>query len=229
MLLYSEPAAEAGSLLPRSISAKFRAEYDDVVDAAPLLWPVLLAPKLPVLLCALSSLLPPLADFADKPPPGICSGGSLLLPRAFSSGVCAVPIGVARLSLGGPCRPGICKGGMGDIPLGFWFIGGAAALLTGLWFGEAGIARPSRGTLGEAVRLPPGIGGLRSGAGDAISVRSGGSRVRWWVATIGKGESEAVEEVRTTSHDALLKTFWSGVCWSLASRGELAARSCRYT
>lgn len=60
-------------------------------------------------------------------------------------------------------------------------MGGAAALFTGLWFGEAGIARPRRGTLfAEFPRFAPGIGGRRSGAGDAMSTRSGGC----W-ATIG--------------------------------------------
>ena len=53
--------------------------------------------------------------------------------------------------------------------------GGAAALFTGRWAGDAGIARPSRGTLfAEFPLFAPGIGGRKSGAGDAMSTRSGG-------------------------------------------------------
>lgn len=141
---------------------------------------MVLPPKLPVRLCALSSLLPPPPPPAERPPPGITSGGSRRLFCAFSCGVCTFPIGVARLSFGGPCLVFVLSVSDG-IAAEFSDIGGAAALLTGLWFGEAGIARPSRGTLfAEFPLLAPGIGGRRSGAGDAISTRSGGC----W-ATIG--------------------------------------------
>lgn len=71
--LYNEPEAETGSPSLLSISTKFRAEYDDVVETDPFC--VVLAPKLFVLLCADSSLLPPLAD----KPGAICRGGSLRL------------------------------------------------------------------------------------------------------------------------------------------------------
>lgn len=51
-------------------------------------------------------------------------------------------MGVARLSLGG-CWRGMERGGMPE----FSAMGGAAVLFTGRWLGDAGIARPSRGTL----------------------------------------------------------------------------------
>ena len=152
------------------ISAKFSADMDEVVDTEPL-GLLLLAPKLGVLLCAESSpLLAPLA------PPGITRGGPLLLFCVFSFGVWFVPIGVARLSLGGCLLElGIARGGSAE----FSDIGGAAVLFTGLWLGEAGIASPNRGTLAPDCDLaPPGIGGRSSGAGEAISVRSGGSTLR---------------------------------------------------
>lgn len=133
-----------------------------------------LAPKLFDLLCADSSLLPPLAE---RPAPGICSGGPTLLFGAPSCGVPWLPIGVARLSFGGAWR-GICNGGRG-ICIGGGMLGidmgGAAALLTGLWLGEAGIARPSRGILFALCCLLPAIGGRRSGAGDAMSMAARGS------------------------------------------------------
>lgn len=75
-------------------------------------------------------------------------------------------MGVARLSLGG-WRLGIDSGGSAKLLAG---IAGAALLLTGRWLGEAGIDRPSLGTLL--------FGGLNSGAGEAISVRSGGGSPR---------------------------------------------------
>ena len=60
LLLYNEPEADWGSPSLLNISTKFKAEYDDVVETEPFC--VVLAPKLFVLLCADSSLLPPLAD-----------------------------------------------------------------------------------------------------------------------------------------------------------------------
>jgi hypothetical protein len=77
------------------MSAKFSAEYDDVVEFEP--WFVL-CPKLLVRLCALSSLLPP--PFADKPVPGIWSVSFLFACGLFSCGVRTLPMGVAKLSLG---------------------------------------------------------------------------------------------------------------------------------
>lgn len=103
------------------MSAKLRADIEDVVDTDPF-W-VVFAPKLLVLLCTDSPLLSPLT----APPPGICSGGSFLLPWAFSLGVCEVPMGVARLSFGGCCLCGMDSGGIAE----FSDMGGAAALLTG--------------------------------------------------------------------------------------------------
>jgi hypothetical protein len=97
-------------------------------------------------------------------------GGTL---RLFvpSCGVWFDPIGVARLSFGG-CLLGIANGGRAE----FSDMGGAAALLTGLWFGDAGMARPNRGTLLPDCDLPaPGMGGRSNGAGDAMSYRSGAS------------------------------------------------------
>ena len=95
-------------------------EYDEAVETEPP------APKLPSLLCADSSLLPPLGV---SPAPGICNGGPRLRPAALSCGTCLVPIGVARLNFGGCCRPGIERGGsVGGISV----MGGAAALFTGL-------------------------------------------------------------------------------------------------
>ena len=92
-----------------------------------------------------------------------------------------MPIGVANCSFGG-CFEGICSGGRAE----FSDIGGAAALLTGRWAGDTGIASPNRGTLGPEPALPaPGMGGLSNGAGDAMSVRSGGSTVRVGCATLG--------------------------------------------
>jgi hypothetical protein len=93
-------------------------EYDDAVDTEPF------APKLFVLLCADSSLLPPPGV---KPDPGITNGGPLLFVCP-SCGVCLVPIGVATLSFGGCCFPGIVNGGR---LLLISLMGGAAALLTG--------------------------------------------------------------------------------------------------
>lgn len=58
-------------------------------------------------------------------------------------------------------------------------IGGAAVLFTGLWLGEAGIARPKRGTLlPDCCRPWPGIGGRNRGAGEAMFDRSFGSSER---------------------------------------------------
>lgn len=76
---------------------------------------------------------------------------------------------MARLSFGG-CLLGIANGGRAELS----DIGGAAALFTGLWFGDAGIASPSRGTLlPDCDRPAPGMGGRSNGAGEAMSVRSG--------------------------------------------------------
>jgi hypothetical protein len=149
------------------MSAKFSAEYDDVVEFEP--WFVL-CPKLLVRLCALSSLLPP--PFADRPVPGICSVSFLFACALFSCGVRTLPMGVARLNLGNCWREGIESGGRPDV---LSDMGGAAALFTGRAFGEGGIERPSFGTLlPDCWRLAPGIGGRRRGAGEAMSRRSGG-------------------------------------------------------
>jgi len=104
------------------------------------------------------------------------SGGPLL--RGWPScGACLVPIGVATLNFGGCCLPGIDRGGKLDMVS---LIGGAAALLTGLCPGLAGIAKPNRGSLLPcADRPPPGIGGRSKGAGLAMVERvPGGSSVR---------------------------------------------------
>lgn len=53
--------------------------------------------------------------------------------------------------------------------------GGAALLLTGLWLGEAGIARPRLGTFPRDCWRWPGIGGRSIGAGEDMSKRDGGS------------------------------------------------------
>jgi hypothetical protein len=96
-------------------------------------------------------------------------------------------MGVARLSLGGPALPGIMSGGRAAPPTSD--MGGAAALLTGLWLGEAGMERPSLGPLLLDCERAPGMGGRRRGAGDAMSARPGGSTARcgvWcWSATVG--------------------------------------------
>lgn len=96
-----------------------------------------------------------------------------------------MPIGVARLSFGGCLLGlGIAKGGNAE----FSDIGGAAALFTGLWFGEAGMASPNRGTfVPDGVLPPPGIGGRSNGAGEAMSERSGGAtlRLEFGSATLG--------------------------------------------
>lgn len=135
---------------------------------------MLLPPKLFVLLCAESSLF-------KLETPAKFNGGPALFFCVFSCGVWLDPIGVAKLSFGG-CFEGICKGGRAE----FSDIGGAAAELTGRAFGEAGIANPNRGTLLPEPGLPPpGMGGLSNGAGDAMSVRSGGSTVRFDCATLG--------------------------------------------
>lgn len=80
-------------------------------------------------------------------------------------------------------------------------MGGAAALLTARWCGEAGIARPKRGTLPpDCDRPAPGMGGRRRGAGEAMSRRSGGSTVRRWdedgSARAGQVSVEAVKEAQ---------------------------------
>lgn len=159
-----EYAAESGS---RRRSGKFIIEYDDAVDTDPLL------PKLFVLLCAESSLLPPLGV---KPAPGtiIFNAGPLLLLCAFSDGVRLVPMGVAKLSFGGPCLPGMAKAKGGNLEDGCGICGGAG-LSTGLWLGEAGIASPSLGSFWPDCARPPGTGGRRSGTEDAMFAPLGGS------------------------------------------------------
>lgn len=71
-------------------------------------------------------------------------------------------------------------------------------MLRGLALGEGGIARPSLGVREALVFLLPGIGGLRSGAGEAMSTEPTGGRKTpdedgggvdggsWWSATTGK-------------------------------------------
>jgi hypothetical protein len=71
-------------------------------------------------------------------------------------------------------------------------------VVRGLAFGEGGIARPSLGVREALVFLLPGIGGLRSGAGEAMSTEPTGGRktpdedgggvhgVSWWSATTGR-------------------------------------------
>jgi len=85
-------------------------------------------------------------------------------------------MGVAKLSFGGCCLPGIASGGSAD----GCDNGGAAALLMGRWLGEAGMAKPSLGTLfPDCDRFPPGTGGRRRGAGEACMLaRFGGLRER---------------------------------------------------
>lgn len=76
-------------------------------------------------------------------------------------------------------------------------MGGAAALLTGRWCGEAGIESPNRGTF-CADFCAPGMGGRRRGAGDAMSERSSGSTLSFEVSATVKGGygHEAVKEGR---------------------------------
>lgn len=76
-------------------------------------------------------------------------------------------MGVARLSFGGCCRVGMVRAGFAtDVLLA---MAGAAALLTGLWAGEAGMARPSLGIrLPDCARPAPGTGGRRNGTGEAM-------------------------------------------------------------
>ena len=108
-------------------------------------------------------------------------------------------MGVARLSFGGCCLCGMESGGIAE----FSDMGGAAALLTGRWWGDAGMARPSRGTLLPLCWRPaPGTGGRRRGAGEAMLERSaaGSSERLLFSATMGDARKAAVEE----EHDALL-------------------------
>ena len=87
---------------------------------------------------------------------------------------------------------GIANGGRAE----FSDIGGAAELFTGLWFGDAGMARPSRGTLLPDCDLPaPGMGGRSNGAGDAMSDRSGASMFLLGSATLGR-DGRGYEAVR---------------------------------
>lgn len=90
-------------------------------------------------------------------------------------------MGVARLNFGGlglPPAPS-CNGGTAApsppgpaLPPGM-LSGGAAALLTGLWLGLAGIASPKRGTLFPLCDRWPGMGGRSKGTGEAMLDRSG--------------------------------------------------------
>lgn len=97
-----------------------KSDSEDVVDTEPLIWE--LCEKLFVLLCALSSLLPPLAD-------GIVNGNPLFFigPPIDSDGVWEVPMGVARLNFGGPALVGIDRAGIIGT---FCMAGGAATELT---------------------------------------------------------------------------------------------------
>ena len=147
---------------------------------------MLLPPKLFVLLCAESSL-------CTLETPVRFNGGPTLFFCGFSWGVWLEPIGVARLSLGG-CFKGICRGGRAA----FSDTGGAAAELTGRTFGDAGIASPNRGSLPPGVERPaPGMGGLNNGAGEAMSVRSGGSTERFDCATLGSYEAVVEGRIHT--------------------------------
>lgn len=162
----TEGAAEPGSLRPLIRSWKLTCEIELLVDSDPAAFVPVLAPKLFVRLCAESSLL--FAALDAPKAPGITKGGPRFRGCTFSCGVWFEPIGVAKLNFGA-CDLPIAMGCMSAI-------GGAAELLTGLWCGEAGIDSPSRGTFGpDCCRGAPGIGGRSSGAGDAISERSGGS------------------------------------------------------
>lgn len=93
-------------------------------------------------------------------------------------------MGVARLSFGGAWRAGMDNGGTAAS----FVIGGAAALLTGRWLGDEGIARPSRGTLPPCWRPAPGMGGRRSGAGEDMMARStSAAREGFGSARVGRG------------------------------------------
>lgn len=151
LLLYADAGSFCSSLM------KEYCEFVVDVDMEPLA--VALVPKLPVLLCADSSLLAPLVERPGlSVKVGFCRRGC-----AFSCGVCAEPIGVARLSFGGPAL-GMESGGRPTLLA----MGGAAPLLTGLWLGDAGMASPRRGTLLAEPCRPPGTGGCRSGTPEAI-------------------------------------------------------------
>lgn len=159
---YNEFAAESGSCElfgPLRMSAKLNCDEafvdDDMFG--------LLAPKLFDLDRALSSLLPSLLDFADSPPP-MCSGGNRPLDVALSSsrGIPLLPIGVANASFGG-FDLGISRGGTAWE--GCW---------TALALGDGGMERPSFGMRAELAFLLPGIGGLNSGAGNAMLKAWGG-------------------------------------------------------
>jgi hypothetical protein len=110
------------------------------------------SPKLPDLECALASLEPD----ADSPVP-ICSGRRSLGFGRCSYGVLFVPMGVTRLSVGGPGLRGCGAFNVGMPSL--------APFVTGLALGDGGIERPSRGGPLPPGRAP-GIGGRRRGAGD---------------------------------------------------------------
>lgn len=78
-----------------------------------------------------------------------------------------LPIGVANRNCGGVGRDDgrciVARGGRDGRE------GGSALLFTGFWLGEGGIARPKRGVLGPPLlRLGPGTGSLKRGAGDGV-------------------------------------------------------------
>lgn len=108
-------------------------------------------------------------------------------------------MGVARLNFGGGWRAGMDSGGIAAM----FDMGGAAALLTGRWLGDEGIARPSRGTLPPCWRPAPGMGGRRSGAGEDMMARStSAAREELSSATMGR----AVQWLSKRS--ALLTASW---------------------
>ena len=152
--------ADPYSLLLRISSETFKANIDNFVETDP--FGVLLLP--PKLLGILGAELALLLWLADSLPPGITSSGLFLLSRWFSCGDGHVSTGVARLGLGGCCFS-TDKGGMAK----FSDISGAAALLTGLWFGEVGIASVDLGTLTPGYdQTAAWTGCLTISAGDAM-------------------------------------------------------------
>ena len=157
---YSEPTADAGSdvLGPPSpyCEARENAEYCDPAEVGPLVLPSK-GPKLPDLECAALLSLPPLADC-----PAVPCDGALPICDSCSWGVLLLPMGVANCSRGSDGRegiePGICRV---SPPFCGW-----PMPLTGLTFGEGGMASPNLiGVLAPPFARLPGIGGRSSGAG----------------------------------------------------------------
>lgn len=130
--------------------ANENAEYCEPADVGPLPFPSI-GPKLPDLECAALLSLPPLAD---------CPGATAPLPGC-SYGIALLPIGVANCNRGNEGRAGIEPGICNVRP----FVAGA---LTGLAFGEGGMARPNLGALAPPFCRLPGIGGRNNGAGEDI-------------------------------------------------------------